>query len=288
MANNVFMTLISTNDYIYGCVSLMYSWKKTQSKYPFYCLVTPQITKRNRDILEFLGYSLIEIEDYVPDSYWRLLQEDNDVIKGCSKDSLQSNGWQHAWNKFHMYNMTQFDKICYIDADVVVLQNIDDIFNYPGGTSAEEWWAWSDKRWWFLAGILIIEPNTAEYERILQFAEENPIIDGELSNDMKLLNKLYSDWGDHFELHLPEYYFVETTYFSVKEYDSYLFENLMKIRILHLSHYMKPWQVNNAYFDGHFGGQWETWAFIHKRYIAYLNQCLEDLHNKGWDLMLIK
>ena len=47
MNNNAYITLLSTNNYLYGCIGLMYSWKATNSKYPFYCVVTEDITKEN-------------------------------------------------------------------------------------------------------------------------------------------------------------------------------------------------------------------------------------------------
>ena len=79
MSNNAYITLMSTNNYIYGCIGLMYSWKNTNPKYPFYCVVTKDITKENIKILEAIGYKVIIDDLYIPKSYYEtLLKYEND------------------------------------------------------------------------------------------------------------------------------------------------------------------------------------------------------------------
>ena len=75
MNNNAYITLLSTNNYLYACIGLMYSWKSTNSKYPFYCVVTDDISETNIKILEEIGYRIIRDKSYIPESYYKTLKE---------------------------------------------------------------------------------------------------------------------------------------------------------------------------------------------------------------------
>lgn len=48
-------------------------------------------------------------------------------------------GWSHwelALNKLEFWNLDQYEKIVYIDADFIVLKNMDDFFEYPELTAS--------------------------------------------------------------------------------------------------------------------------------------------------------
>ena len=98
MSNNAYITLLSTNNYLYGCIGLMYSWKATNPKYPFYCIVTEDITEYNIQILEAIGYKIIREKRYIPNSYLEKLKkyEETGVYEtpiGESSTDLKKNGW---------------------------------------------------------------------------------------------------------------------------------------------------------------------------------------------------
>jgi alpha-N-acetylglucosamine transferase len=81
---------------------------------------------------------------------------------------LFSRNWALTLSKFEIFNLTQFDKIIYLDADIMMLKNIDHLFEYPHLTSAldgEYFNIWPDKPH-FNAGILVIEPNSDEYKKL--------------------------------------------------------------------------------------------------------------------------
>ena len=63
---NAYVSLLSSNNYIYAAIALMYSWKNTYSKYPFVLLVTKDISEANKNIARAIGYQVIEIDEFVP------------------------------------------------------------------------------------------------------------------------------------------------------------------------------------------------------------------------------
>lgn len=285
MANNAYITLLSTNNYLYGCIGLMYSWKRTQPKYPFYVIVTPEITEENIKILEEIGYNVIKDELYIPESYYRTLQDIEEgrlsLPLGNSTSDLSKNGWQYGWTKLHIWKYTQFDKLLYIDADSVMCQNLDYLFDSPELSLIPEH-ASQDR---FLSAFLLIRPNLEEYRKLLQFAEDHPILihprtkQAQLANDFDLLNMYFNNWKWHTELHLPEYTYVDSILF-VEEYENvlYWFNNFTKIRAIHLSD-KKPWLGGYAYMNPR-NDSWDLWRKLYQWYIYFLNDCINDINQK--------
>jgi alpha-N-acetylglucosamine transferase len=55
--------------------------------------------------------------------------------------------------------MKQWDKLLYIDADVLVLKNLDHLFQYPNGSMLKyEVYAGEDENDTGFSGLFIIEP----------------------------------------------------------------------------------------------------------------------------------
>lgn len=291
MANNAYITLLGTNNYLYGCIGLMYSWKKTNSKYPFYCIVTENITEHNISILEAIGYHVIRDEHYLPESYVHILRQYEetgiyDTPVGESKSDLNQNGWQHCWTKLRMFNYTQFDKLLYIDADTFITQNIDDLFEWPGWSSICEYDAPWKGHYRFHAAFFLIEPNKQVYEELLKLAEDNPLIlhpatqEYQLSNDYDLLNLYKSDWGEHPELRFPSYTFIDSYILQTSDFFlPYLLNNFTKMRIIHLCG-PKPW-ICGTQEVANYSGDWGLWKELYLIYIKFVNKALEDLYYNG-------
>ena len=46
-------------------------------------------------------------------------------------------GWVNSgYTKLHIWDMTEYDKVVYIDADVLVLENVDELFDRPSPAAA--------------------------------------------------------------------------------------------------------------------------------------------------------
>ena len=291
MSNNAYITLMSTNNYLYGCIGLMYSWKTTKSKYPFYCVVTKDITQENIRILKEIGYEVIVDDLFIPNSYYNLLKDYEETGEyatpiGNSTADLTKNGWQYAWTKLRIFGYTQFDKLLYIDADSYVLDNLDDMFNRPAWSSICEY----DTPWTGLrrlhSAFFVIEPNKELYEELLQLAEDNPLIkhpltgEYQLSNDYDLLNMYKSDWGDHPELIVPPYTYTDSYILRSTEFFLPFLLNCFKnMKAIHLTG-PKPW-IGGIVEVANYSEEWGLWKELYLVYIKFLNKAIEDLCHKG-------
>ena len=79
--------------------------------------------------------------------------------------------WENCLTKFKIFNLTQFDKLIFLDADILILKNLDDLFERPHMTSALDgeyfnlWPGWDH----FNSGIMVIEPSEKLFNDLLDF-----------------------------------------------------------------------------------------------------------------------
>lgn len=155
--NYAYTTLLGTDDYLYPVLALDYTLKKVKSKYPLVVMVMDDVsfgvleTLRDRNIPYQIFPNLTKAAPY----YCRVHDKDN--LSG--RDLFQV----MMMNKFYMFELKEFDKVCYLDGDILIRQNIDFIFNYrtPCGKVL-------DYRRPFVAGEqLLVNPKDYEFQDII-------------------------------------------------------------------------------------------------------------------------
>ena len=196
--NYSYVSLLTNDSYTYGIILLEASLKKVNSQYPLHVLITEDVSKASQEILNQLNitYELVD-KIKLPD----IINEHNRA-QGLGLAVT----WENCWTKLKIYDLTNFDKLVFLDADILVLKNLDHLFNLPHMTSALDgeyfnlWPNWDH----FNSGVLVIEPSHEEFTKILNFGYS--LQKEDLPNytfaDQELLNFYYKDWPEHKELHL--------------------------------------------------------------------------------------
>lgn len=87
-----------------------------------------------------------------------------------------------AFTKVNLWKQTQFRKIVYVDADVVVYRAPDELFDLPYAFSAAPDIGWPDL---FNTGVMVLTPNMGDYYALMALAERGISFDGA---DQGLLN----------------------------------------------------------------------------------------------------
>lgn len=174
-----FVTLATTDKYIKCACALYFSLKKVNSKYPFLLLTTNNVS----------------------DIYFKILKKNNINYKIIEQPIYfcgDSNFYKDTANKFFIYTLIQYKKICFIDADILIAENIDNIFNYPDG-SFYEVYDNQESKGRLSGGIAIIKPNKNLYKSILQFYIN-------FQTDEEIFNILYPKY-----YRLPKFYYKHDT-----------------------------------------------------------------------------
>lgn len=232
MKNYSYVTLLTNDSYAYGVTLLVESMKQVKTKYPLHVLIIDEVSAATRQMLSELGVSY-EIVDVIPTP--ATIYEHNIKINPGIAST-----WRHCWTKFQVFGLTQFEKIVFLDADIMLCKNIDNLFKMTKGTAAvdgEYFGLWSDSH--FNAGCMVIEPAQEEFDNLLKFANSLNIdnLPLQIIADQEVLNMYYKDWPRQKHLHLDKYYNIFAPYIQ----ETQLEDLKDKVQFIHFIG-RKPWQ----------------------------------------------
>jgi len=164
--NNAYITLLSSEDYLDAVLVLNRSLKYSKSNYALVVAVTEDIYDKVHDILCEDGCIVEKIErisysDYITSKY-----KDHSVLNTASKINL--------------FSLKNYDKLVYLDADSIVMKNVDDLFNYPDGAMLK-----SDVDMGFgLSNLFVFYPRNHEEELYKKLIEDSVHFDGDLLGNL--------------------------------------------------------------------------------------------------------
>lgn len=234
---NAFVSILTTDSYVFGALVLWKSLMDTNPKHPFYLLVTPNLSVETMKLLETSEIKLIKINP----------------IKNPILDNKNDRRY-YNYSKLNMWSLVQFDKIVYLDADMIVMHNIDELFEKQNMSSTNSGgWLPGKKDWKQLnSGLIVLEPSKLIFEdmksKVGQIEKEKG------KGDQAFIHQYYDDWPDRRELHLPHIYNVFDCHLRgyKKEYGYYVDEKIQmdnskyddkRVKIVHFIGQHKPWHL---------------------------------------------
>lgn len=232
--NNAYVTLISGNSMVIGAIVLWQSWKESKSAFPFYALVTDNVSSKNIELLNGIGMrTIIRPMLMMPEN---ILEYDINCDLPCLM------GWIGAWSKFYLFSLTQFSKIVYLDQDMIIRKNIDCLFDYPDmsavkddGCSGREYWLDPKDQTarYPNGGLLVVEPKKGKFEKMMSIAASiNPVFP---LNDQSVWVYLDPDWPIEENKHIsPTYNSVPLHHISLDSCDN--------DAVIHYI-FLKPWKI---------------------------------------------
>jgi len=232
-----FVSILSTDSYLPGIIVLYFSLKETKTKFPFLCLTTPNISLD----------TLITLSSY-DIKYKRL---GFNILNPTDID--RKHRWSNTYSKLHIFNQTEFSKIVYLDADMLVLKNIDELFKKPHMSAVSAGSMLIRRSHWthLNSGLIVIKPyrnlfinmlsKIGKIENIKASHNEYKSTGG----DQDFLNEYYKNWPKESRLHLDHKYNIFHHY--LHEYNKDIGYSLSKgkklVKILHFASHLKPWEI---------------------------------------------
>ncbi|XP_043928450.1 glycogenin-2-like isoform X3 [Protopterus annectens] len=269
--DQAFVTLATNDVYCQGALVLGQSLRNHRTSRRLVVIVTSYVSHKMREVLWKVFDEVIEVNVY--DSH------DSAHLALAKRPELGI-----TFTKIHCWTLTQYSKCVFMDADTMVLCNIDELFD------REELSAAPDPGWpdCFNSGVFVFRPSLETYNNLLQFAIEHGSFDG---GDQGLLNGFFNNWatGD-IGKHLPFIYNLGS---------SLLYTYLPAFRhfggeakVVHFLGAVKPWQyrynpqTRTVADDGSAGGHnlgllsawWETY---HSNIVPLLVQHEEAHHRES-------
>jgi alpha-N-acetylglucosamine transferase len=97
------------------------------------------------------------------------------IAVGCQPSHVDS--WNAVgYTKLNLWNLTQYDKIVYINADAIAVRNVDELFDRPGVPLSAAPDVFPPDR--FNAGVLVVTPDAAVFKFLMARRDTLPSYDG--------------------------------------------------------------------------------------------------------------
>uniref|UniRef100_A0A8C6FRM3 glycogenin glucosyltransferase n=1 Tax=Moschus moschiferus TaxID=68415 RepID=A0A8C6FRM3_MOSMO len=220
MTDQAFVTLSTNDSYAKGALVLGLSLKQHRTTRKLVVLVTPQVSDSMRKTLEtvFDEVIVVDVLDSGDSAHLTLMKRPELGV---------------TLTKLHCWSLTQYSKCVFMDADTLVLANIDDLFE------REELSAAPDPGWpdCFNSGVFVYQPSVETYNQLLHLASEQGSFDG---GDQGLLNTFFSSWATtDIRKHLPFIYNLSSV--SIYSYLPAFKAFGANAKVVHFLGRTKPW-----------------------------------------------
>ncbi|KAJ8769105.1 hypothetical protein K2173_000880 [Erythroxylum novogranatense] len=159
--------LHSAHVYVCGAIAAAQSIRLSGSNRDLVILVDETISVYHRSGLEAAGWKV------------RTIQR----IRNPKAEKDAYNEWNYS--KFRLWQLTDYDKIIFIDADLLILRNIDFLFGMP------EISATGNNGTLFNSGVMIIEPSNCTFNLLMEHINEIESYNG---GDQGYLNEIFTWW----------------------------------------------------------------------------------------------
>lgn len=159
--------LHSADVYVCGAIAAAQSIRMAGSTRDLVILVDDSISNYHRSGLEAAGWKI------------RTIQR----IRNPKAEKDAYNEWNYS--KFRLWQLTDYDKIIFIDADLLILRNIDFLFAMP------EISATGNNATLFNSGVMVIEPSNCTFNLLMKHINEIESYNG---GDQGYLNEIFTWW----------------------------------------------------------------------------------------------
>ena len=156
-----YVTLLSSKNYLPGVVVLHRSLMVSESRYPLYCMLSVSIDEETEQILEREGIRCIRL------LHSAVTGNINPVGQGFSP-------WNYTFDKLLIWGLTQFEKIVFLDCDMLILRNIDGLFEHEPFSAVSADSSYPGNESWvggLNSGLMVIEPNKTVERQLLQMID---------------------------------------------------------------------------------------------------------------------
>ncbi|XP_057974566.1 putative UDP-glucuronate:xylan alpha-glucuronosyltransferase 3 [Malania oleifera] len=159
--------LHSAHVYVCGAIAAAQSIRMAGSMRDLVILIDETISEYHRSGLEAAGWKLHNIQR----------------IRNPKAERDAYNEWNYS--KFRLWQLTDYDKIIFIDADLLILRNIDFLFDMP------EISAIGNNATLFNSGVMVIEPSNCTFQLLMDHINEIESYNG---GDQGYLNEIFTWW----------------------------------------------------------------------------------------------
>jgi len=233
-----YATLLATKEYLPGVIALSRSLRNSGTRYPLEILVAePLMDKETVSLLDLegarvtLASPLALSTEFVERHHTAALHRQDPFLNG-EKPSFHSP--VENFLKLRVWELEEYERVAFIDADAIVLQNPDEIFEFEPFAGAPNEYLRDDPERRLNSGVFVAEPDRSSFERLLECLDSPDAY--WRRTDQSFLQMMFPNWD-----RLPSR-FNTLQYLWLNRPELW---NWDEIVVLHYQ-YEKPWDRNHA------------------------------------------
>ncbi|XP_041923227.1 glycogenin-1-like [Alosa sapidissima] len=220
MADQAFVTLATNDSYAKGAMVLGQSLKNHKTSRKLVVMIGPHVSDPSRAVLRRIydEVRLVDVLDSGDSAHLAMMKRPDLGI---------------TFTKLHCWTLTHYSKCVFMDADTLVVSNVDELFD------REELSAAPDPGWpdCFNSGVFVFRPSKETHGKLLQFCTEHGSFDG---GDQGVLNAYFGDWATtDISKHLPFIYNLSSV--ALYTYAPAFKQFGSKAKVVHFLGATKPW-----------------------------------------------
>ena len=157
MNKYAYITLATSDWYIIYASYLQMSLKVVKSQYPLIVMITENV-KDSKYLSLIDNYIIIPYHTF----------PNKTLVKR----------YENTINKFYMFNLTEYDKLIYLDSDLVLFQNVDNLFELNVNFVCSTYERISDFSGAIspLNGFIVLTPNPEIYQKVLEASTKDSLL----------------------------------------------------------------------------------------------------------------
>jgi glycogenin glucosyltransferase len=146
-SNYAYVTLLCDNSGLANARVLAYGLKRAKAQFPLIIMTLPFATEGLEDLVS-LGATIEKIS-MVPTPFKRSNGKRPSFQRLCK------------YSKIHAWSLTKYSKLVFLDPSLLVVQNFDEVFQYPEFSAVK---VVGDE---FNTGMFVLEPSTTTHQEML-------------------------------------------------------------------------------------------------------------------------
>ncbi|KAH9615544.1 hypothetical protein KSS87_012254 [Heliosperma pusillum] len=163
-----YVTVLHSSElYVCGAITLAQSLLNSGTKRDLILLIDKSISIPKRDALTAAGWKI------------RLIKR----IRNPRAEKGSYN--EYNYSKFRLWQLTDYNKLIFIDSDILVLRNLDLLFHFPQMSAI------GNDGSIFNSGIMVIEPSNCTFRTLMGLRKEITSYNG---GDQGFLNEVFVWW----------------------------------------------------------------------------------------------
>lgn len=276
---SAFVTLLLNDAYLKGAQVLAHSLRDVDTKHELAVMVTSDVSPPALATL-LVGHYFSSQSLYInspQEIYDQIIEVDPIHIPSLENLNLLGRlDLSASLTKLNLWKQIQYQKVVFLDADTVALQNIDHLFDLDVEFAAAPDIGWPDI---FNSGVFVAKPNIGTYAALRQLADAGVSFDG---GDQGLLNTYY-----------PQFHRLSFTY-NVTPSAGYQYLPAFRhfesqIKVAHFIGAEKPWQkstdasrgtIHSANSNDQILARW--WAVYDRHYpSSYVVPVIPNIRNRS-------